>query len=384
MVSAPLKLDPAFRLLCLVSEPAPGQDSVRESIRNGIDFVSLLELSEAHALRPQLARCLSEIGWEAVPTEVRTALETFQSRHLLWSLGLSHELVTISELFSSSGIPFVTFKGPSLSVLLYGDVARREYSDVDLLVPRSAMKDAENALASLGYANSQGNRDFRSAFLAYQRQYSFVREGAFGAVDLHWEFSSAGLPFPISTDEALKGNHSVSLGRREVPVIGGENLALLLAGHGTKENWRSLNWVGDFAMVMATTADLDWQRIHWRASAKGCGDAVVLGCWLALELLNVPVPPDMTALLHQNTRAGLIAQELMARMRLGIVGMSDVHHLDDLMLCDRPIDRMKAMAARLITPTVGDYHFMPLPRWLWPLYHLTRPIRIATKALRSI
>jgi hypothetical protein len=33
-----------------------------------------------------------------------------------------------------------------------------------------------------------------------------------------------------------------------------------------------------------------------------------------------------------------------------------------------------------MTPTVSDYRSMPLPPSLWPLYRVTRPIRLGLKA----
>uniref|UniRef100_UPI0013D5E942 nucleotidyltransferase family protein n=2 Tax=Pseudomonadota TaxID=1224 RepID=UPI0013D5E942 len=63
------------------------------------------------------------------------------------------------------------------------------------------------------------------------------------AIDLHWDFTGVHLPFPLTPAEIWDSLETIKVGQRDVPAITGADLALLLAGHGTKERWRSLGWV---------------------------------------------------------------------------------------------------------------------------------------------
>jgi hypothetical protein len=50
---------------------------------------------------------------------------------------------------------------------------------------------------------------------------------------------------------------------------------------------------------------------------------------------------------------------------------------------ERRRDRIRYWAYRAITPTMGDWGFLPLPRMLYPAYVLVRPLRFVAMYLRS-
>ena len=54
-----------------------------------------------------------------------------------------------------------------------------------------------------------------------------------------------------------------------------------------------------------------------------------------------------------------------------------VEHFADLLLCDRPIDRVRGALKLVFTPTAGDYEAMRLPPALWSAYYASRPCRLA-------
>jgi hypothetical protein len=298
-------------------------------------------------------------------------------------LSLVRELRRLGAALTERGVPFATFKGPSLAARLYGDAAGREYSDIDLVVPRTHYERAEQALAALGYRGVQGDRAFRRAFLAHLRQYAFAHPDVDATVDLHWDFRGIHLPFPVSPGDIWGQLEPFAIGGTTVPTIGGQNLALLLAGHGTKEAWRSLDWICDVAMLVDRCPDLDWREIHRRASERRCGDAVLLACTLAEQLLGVPMPDALAKPLAANARVPRLAHTLIDDLRHGRPATQLREGITDLDLCETSGARMKAILTLALSCTAGDYAALPLPRPLWPLYHALRPFRLAAKALAS-
>src|SRR5262249_55499649 len=154
-------------------------------------------------------------------------------------------------------IPIATFKGPALAVSIYGDLALREFSDLDLLVHKADLGEAENILAACGYHADFPDKDYRTAFVSYQGQYAF-RHGKTGiSIDLHWRLASKGMAFPIQPTEIWPRLEQVTIAGRTVPTLAHDDLALFLAAHGTKEGWRSLGWVCDFAEFLRKCRDID-------------------------------------------------------------------------------------------------------------------------------
>lgn len=373
-----------FELLRLTAWPKPDLTRIRDVLRQGVDHLHLIEIAEYHGVRPSLFRCLSDLSWETVPASVRETLEAFQHHHLVRTLTLSDELRRVAALFADSGIPLVTFKGLALAMALYGDLANRECNDIDIIVPEGQIGEAERLLAELGYRNEQGGEDFRRAFLVHQRQYAFARADGSGAIDLHWDFSGTHVPFPLAPADIWSDLAQVSIGDHHVATVGGANLALLLAGHGTKEGWQALKWVCDFARMIDRNPDLDWLDVHRRARQRRCGDAVLLGCALAQDLLDVAVPRALADLVARSGRVRSLNASLAGHMRLGVLPTVPVENFTDLALCDERLDRVKSALKLIFTPTAGDYEAMKLPSMWWSAYYVTRPFRLAVKALVAL
>lgn len=376
-MSAGVEVTPEFQFLCLAARPQPDQTRLRELLRKGIDHRALICLAAGHGVRPSLLDCLGELSWETVPDDVKADLDRFRQSHLLKSLNLAGELHRLAASLSDRSIPFVAFKGPTLALALYGGLAGREYNDVDVIVPERRIDDAEDVIGSMGYASPQGDRTFRRAFLAAQRQYAFSRADDGAAIDLHWGFSGTHVPFPIAPDEIWQDAPLLSVGGRDVPVLSAPNLALLLAGHGTKESWAMLKWVSDFARLIDRHRTIDWEALHARAQARGCGGAVLLGCALAKELLDFAVPQALASRIAGSDRVRKRTAAIAATMRRGLPPPAQVEHFADLLLCDRPIDRLRGALKLAFTPTAGDYEAMRLPPALWSAYYASRPCRLA-------
>ncbi len=370
-------MTPEFQFLCLAARPQPDPTRLKELLRNGIDHRALIRLAAGHGVRPSLLDCLGKLSWETVPDDARADLEGFRQSHLLNSLALAGELHRLATSLSDRSIPFVAFKGPTLALTLYGGLAGREYNDIDVIVPQRRADDAEDVIGSMGYASPHGDRKFRRAFLASQRQFAFIRNDDGTAIDLHWGFCGTHVPFPVAPDEIWDDPPRLSVGGRDVPVLSVPNLALLLAGHGTKENWAQLKWVSDFARMVDRHRDLDWASLHGRAQARGCGRALLLGCAMARELLDVAVPKVLASRIAGSEPVQKRAASMAETMRRGLPPPAQVEHFADLLLCDRTIDRVRGALKLAFTPTAGDYEAMRLPPALWSAYYASRPCRLA-------
>jgi hypothetical protein len=263
-------------------------------------------------------------------------------------------------------------------------LAGREYNDIDLIVPERHMANAERILASLGYSSPLGNRAFRRMFYVYQGQYVFKQASRDAAVDLHWRFCAKDMPFPLQPDEIWNKLHLQVIGDVAAPTVANAELALLLAGHGTKEAWQCLKWVSDFAFLIERQSSLDWFDIYCRASAQGCGNAVLLACSMANELLEAPIPQALVEVIDRSSRVRVLTRTLTNRLRFGSPLTTFATTFADLELCDHRADRLKASMTRILTPTVGDLRAMPLPKMLWPAYYVTRPFRLAAKGIATV
>jgi Uncharacterised nucleotidyltransferase len=373
-----------FQLLlyCATSQPHAGR--IKDVVQEGISWQALVELAQQHGVRPILRQTLKSVCWDFVPQTIQHELEHFYRTSVQTSLLFGGEILRLLSAFQQNGIPLAAFKGAVLAELLYGDLALREFSDLDIIVHEADISKAEDILTAWGYQADFPDRDFRSAFLSYQGQYAFRNQQTGLAVDLHWRLSSKGEAFPLKSEEIWSRLGQVTISGRTVPTLAQDDLALFLAAHGTKEGWRLLKWICDFAEVLRKYRDIDWAAVFDRAEQANSSRPLLLATLLASTLLDAPAAPELIDKARNNSAVRALAEKAQLRMRRTAPEGELGTFLDGLNTHDRMTHRLSPIGTLLTTRTVGDHRAMPLPKSLWGLYYLTRPFRLATKAAEMI
>ena len=373
-----------FQLLLRCARTQPHVISITDLVNEGVNWQILLRLAEQHRVRPLLFQSLKSACWDAVPKATQLELERFNRANVQKNLLLTGELLRLIDRFEQNEIRIAAFKGPVLADSVYRDLSLREFCDLDIIVQPRDVPKAEDILVADGYRAQFPDREFRYAFQNYQGQYAF-RHGHTGIViDLHWRLSCKGVPFALQSPDIWPRLEKVTIAGRNIPTLAQDDLALLLAAHGTKEGWRSLIWVCDFAELLRNHRDIGWIAVLDRAGRSHSSRSVCLAIALASTLLDAPVPAPMIDTGWNNPTVRALAEEAKLRMlRTDPEGQLE-EFLSGRNTHDRLRHRLWPLAAVLITRTVSDYEAMPLPKSLWGLYHLTRPFRLAGKMIKMM
>jgi hypothetical protein len=371
-----------IRLLFATARSIGDPEATRELASGEIDWRAFLDLALRHDVVPLVFRNLKSIGWREIPHEIRVALEQCHRDGVVRNLFLVSELLRISDAFSRAGIAMATFKGPALAQDAYGDSGLRIYCDLDVLVRKSDLPRAEAILKACGYRAAMGDAGYRSAFLAYHGQYVF--SGPAGAfVDLHWQLSGKGFVFPLRAEEVWSGLREIVVEGRSLATFSESHTALFLAAHGSKENWRSLKWVCDFAEFSRRHPGIDWDWVAGRFEGVGSSRSLLVSVLLSADWLDAPVPPDLLARARAEATVATLAEEVLHRLtRIGTEWPAEAF-MRELAAHERLAHGMLRVGSHLTTRTTGDYAALPLPRALWRFYHLTRPFRLAFVGARA-
>ena len=374
-------LEPEFIFLCALVRPHPDHRRALELAGDGLNFAHVERLAAAHGVRPHLLSALNACAGAEEFDELLKSLQCFWRAHAARNLYAAGEIGRIANCFDRSGIGFATFKGVALAATLYGDISRREFNDIDIIVRPSDLDAAESALESCGYRAAQGNgRAWREAFLGYQRQYVFVRRDSTLAVDLHWDFFPHDFLFPLDASEIWRRLDQVSIAGRTATTLDPETLALYLIGHGAKEGWKSLGWVCDIADLYVRRPEVDWAGL-FRRSDRGGRARLQVGLLLAAKLLGVGVREELLDDARGN--ATIESQFDFALRRLAEAAELRDQRAEFALSCAGIYRSLSEKARSLwllaVTRTASDYDAIPLPRPLWRLYHVLRPFRLALK-----
>jgi len=375
---------PEFQLLLYCARSQPDPRRIRDLVNEGVDWQKLLQFAQQHRVRPMLLRSLKTACWDAVPQTTQVDLERFNRANIQNNLFSAAELLRLLSLFQQNRIPIAAFKGPIVADSVYGDLTLREFSDLDVLVHEADMRKAEAILTACGYQADFPNRHYRCAFLRYQGQYAFRNCQTDISVDLHWQLSSKGVAFPLKSAEVWPRLRQVTIAGHTVPTLASDDLALFLAAHGTKEGWRSLRWVCDFAELLRKCQDIDWLAVLDRAQRSHSSRPLLLAIILASTLLDAPAPESLVNEANSTSPVRALAEQARLRM-LRTASEGEVREfLNALNTHDRLRHKLWPIATLLTTRTVGDYEAMLLPKSRWCIYYLNRPFRLVGKVAKML
>ena len=353
-----------------------------EFIPPDLDWHFFLTAAQRHSVLPLVYRALGQHS--GVPGLTREVLESLLRENARRSLFLTAELLRLLESFSQQGISLLPYKGPTLAQSLYGDIALRSFSDLDLLVRIDDVQRATDALQTLGYsADPPVSPVRRSAHLALASEQMFRRTAGAALVELQWRVAPAYFSVDFDLDWFWRTAVHVSLGERPVPALASEALLLVLSVHGAKHYWESLVWIADIAQLLRKYPDWDWDSVLSTARSLGIERLLFLALALAEKVLAVSPPDAVARLVASDPALPWLCREVehhLASEVRGVPRLSDYGF--SLRGRERWRDRFRYVARLGLTPNPQDWALFPLPSALSPLYFGIRPLRLLGRTAR--
>lgn len=298
------------------------------------------------------------------------------------NLRLTAELLALLDLLEQHAIRVVPLKGPALAAAVYGDLALRQFLDLDILVHKPDVPRATELLRSRGYRERPLLTDAQeAALLRHDCERGFVRDDG-TLLELHWDLVPAWFSLSFDHRSLWDRRETVCIGGTMVPTLGADDLLLFLCIHGAKHLWARLKWVCDVAAVLHRAPPPDLTAVLAQARAIGAERMVLLGLRLAADLLEAPLPDDVQRRAQQDRTVSALATQVQARLfRSATATPLDLPELHRFCLRarERWRDRVRYVLRVAVTPAATDWTSLPLPRALHPLYYVVRPIRVAVK-----
>ncbi|OAD21586.1 hypothetical protein THIOM_002641, partial [Candidatus Thiomargarita nelsonii] len=118
------------------------------------DWKALLRLSTHHGVAPLLYHRLSNAGVK-VPDEVFEALYKAYHSNVFRNIQYYHSLSEVLKRLQRGGIDVIVLKGAYLAKTVYQSQALRVIGDIDLLVKKADLGQAEKILLEMGYGPTE-------------------------------------------------------------------------------------------------------------------------------------------------------------------------------------------------------------------------------------
>jgi hypothetical protein len=372
-------------LLCARSSRDPEMtEPIQALLREEIDWRNLLRMAVRHRTAPLLYWNLAATCPEAVPDDVLDELRDYFHANSRRNLFLSGKLLEIMDALEEREILAIPYKGPILAAFAYGNLALREFGDLDLLLKDEDVLRAKNVLSSLGYwPRDRMTEAQEAAFLRYERQYEFARDDG-TMVELQWKVTPRYFSFALNHEYLWEHTVPVSLGGRTVQTISPEDLLLVLCVHGSVHCWERLSWVCDIAELVRASGEIDWERLVERAEAVNCKRMVLLGLSLANQLVGLDLEPNILCAARADKAVEALARDVRGRLLSEVLDPQGIlegsafrgFHLRAI---ERLRDKLRYCAHRAVTPTLWEWRLLPLPAVLFPFYRVLRPALLTGK-----
>jgi hypothetical protein len=296
------------------------------------------------------------------------------------SLWLADLLRRVLGSLSEKGIEALPYKGPVLAQELYGDIAMRQYIDLDILVREVDVDRATAALAEVGLTPHLRLRP--AEHKAYiQSGYEFVFDGFGNAnvVELQWRILPRFYAVEFDTEAFFQRARGIEVSGMKVATLSSEDLFLVLCVHAAKHLWARLSWIYEIA-GLSTAGDIDWDRVKREATRLGIQWIVGVSCRLGQDLFGVSIPRPFDVLAN-SAAVEQIARTMVARLLTGeqpdTESLAYFRQIMDLR--EHGLDQLRFVFRLASTPSVGEWEAVRLPKLLFPLYRVVRLVRLARK-----
>ena len=346
-------------------------------------------------------RLLDLVG-DSVPAGLLEHLRTQFYEISASNYRLAQKLVDLTSMLQSHDVPVLAYKGPALAMALYGNLALRQYSDLDLVVRKEHLLKVVGVMRHRGFeiVPTPGRpqmlpylcRPENPRHLARAEEIPFRAPDKTYFVDVHWQLGHGPWrTFSPDVEKMWERTEKLNLPHGSVSTFCREDLFLALCYHGSKHRWSRLKWLLEVAELLRKADALDWFRVEEMIRVRpGARASASLAILLAQELLNAPVPTKAARIVHATQRT--IAEAASIRDEIFLLGQTSGNDYPTLLaLEERPLARVKYRVSRVLRYPGGalselvlqvspkDRAVIPLPEKLQFLYHFIRPARLVAK-----
>ncbi len=360
-------------LECCRAHPDPAE--LRKLAAQCADWDGFVRSAAIYKATPLAFWSLNAACADAVPGPILSNLRDAFRAQTKQSLLFAAELVRRMALFHEAGLHPVPFKGPVLAWTVYEAPGLRPMRDLDLYLDEGGAAVAIQLLEARGYRRIY--QVLGGPLSSSPPSVDLVSDDASRVgVDIHTRLAP----------EYFRGVDSARLASRLQPVVIAdeemltlhpEDLFVYLSVHGAKHGWNSLLGICDVARIVAGFR-IDWDSVLSRAHEMRIERCVLLAVRLAVDLLGADVPREVWSRVESDHAARDLAAYAYARLDRESFSTNPEWFGFQFRLLAGPADRFRLFWSYL-RPNESDWRAVPLPRALFPLYIVIRPLRLAWK-----
>jgi len=351
------------------------------SIQNWENFKNAII---AHGLLPIIFKKLTQEMHQYVPIDILKELHQEYNHLLKKNMLMSIELTSLMRLLEDNNINALAIKGPTLSILAYGNVINRPYTDLDILIDKKDIFKTATILLEHQYSSSYNIKLLKEkVYLKLDNDFNFfTKQGTH--IEVHWRLLRGIIGEDLPFNRYFTTKTKVRINQTSVNTLNLEDLLVYLCIHGSKHAWERLEWINDIHMLIDNNA-IDWEKVLKSAEEMDAFISLYLGLHLAKTFYAIVLPSYINEEL-QNEKIKLLVQEVIYFLNSDLINSANYTLYKKLnwfqaQLISSKKKKLQHYISRYLKVTRNDYLFLPLPSYLIWLYYFIKPFRIAYKII---
>jgi hypothetical protein len=355
---------------------------IGQAVAQPVDFLKAINLASCHRLAPCVIQQLQQHVAAALPESVLVEFRRWLRAHTLRSMQLTTQLFQILDRLKGQGIRTLAFKGPVLAQQLYDQPFRREFVDLDIMVPTEAVGQV---IALLGADGFEAQFGLTSGQLT-RFQKNWCEMGLYNRarnilVEIHWRLFPPDYSFSPAAETAWEATGQVFIAQRSITTLSIENQLLFACLHQAKHNWSRLGWVMDLAALVKQSPHMNWKEVQHRAGRFGTARMIRVSLQLIQNLFGVPLPSAIAEWAASDKQSESIARRVEQRLLSGDANAGERIPTDPLFRAamESKYDRAVYWFQSIFRPTPLEWALVPLPDWLRGAYYPVRAGRLLIK-----
>jgi len=298
-----IKEDRLLLLCCRKDIGSKDRNKIIEIQRNNIDWDCFLEKARENGISAIVYLKLNEIKKDCpnIPSIIFEELKNDYYLSATKNTLIFEELGKILEAFKKAGLQVIVLKGAALASTVYGNLALRPMSDVDLLVKKEDFLSIDEQLKILGYRPSDMSAhdvDLSSTYLTTLDYRSSAENSP--SFHIHWHFVNSTIPNEsyiknINIEKIWKDAQKTKIADVESQMMAPHHLLIHLSEHALRVT-HSLSKFCFFCdinqVINFYQARLDWEELIKDSFKFNLNRMVYSSLYFTFKFLGTQMPED--------------------------------------------------------------------------------------------
>ena len=340
--------------------------NIKKFISDIHNWKEFINLAFSHGVFPLVYHTLKTHD-NRIPNNILKSMKTYNRSIAQQNMLMSAELIKVMKLLKENNIEAIAFKGPTLAQMAYGDIALRQYADLDILIQKDDVYKVYELFKNNYTRSLQRSENQEDIWFKYAHDLGLT--GANGIhIEFHWRMLDSDHPINLNDIDFYSSIQTTTFKQNSMKIISNEEFLIYLCVHGSKHMFERIEWVADIDRFIRIQ-NIDWDKFTNLLQNKNYQKFVYLGLTLAHKLFSTPL---INAHIYSTKDINTVNQHIfnLWNQRLSFNNKNNMKYM--LKLFNSNFDKVAYMHKIYLKPTFTEYWYINLPKSLYFLYY---PIR---------